>query len=180
MGSEKLNDWVQIATGITLVLGLGFIIWELQQSREATISQLTSDSFVYAGQQNATIMGEDLALVIAKACEAPEDLTTSDLVVLEAHIEERVNNLWRIHLLSQRGSFYEESDIMPTVGVLDRVILSTHPGRTYWQIMTWLPSSLRAAVDERLSSGVVGPCDQFFSAWKRSIAESMTTTEPPE
>ena len=88
MGSEKLNDWVQIATGITLVLGLGFIIWELQQSREATISQLTSDGFVYAGQQNATIMGEDLALVIAKACEAPEDLTTSDLVVLEAHIEE--------------------------------------------------------------------------------------------
>jgi hypothetical protein len=159
------------------VLGLGLLIWELQQNREAIRSQLTSDSFVYAGQQNATIMGEDLALVIAKACETPEDLTTSDLVVLEAHIEERANYVWRIHRLSQRGSFYEESDILPTVDVLYRV-LSTHPGRTYWPLMTHLPSSLRAAVDERLSS--VMPCDQHFSGWRRAIADSMTTAEFPE
>jgi hypothetical protein len=139
------------------------------------MSQLTGETFAQLGQQNATIMGEDLAQVMAKACDTPEDLTTSDLIVLEAHIEERVNTVWRIYFLSQQGSFYEESDA--ALGVLDRV-LSTTPGRTYWEIMTWLPSSLRAAVDERLSSGVVGRCDQRFSGWKRMIADSVA--QPPE
>ena len=73
MNSEKLSDWVQIITGFAIVLGLGLLIWELQQNREAIRSQLTSDGFIHVGQQHATIMGEDLALVIAKACENPSE-----------------------------------------------------------------------------------------------------------
>ena len=62
MDSEKLSDWVQIITGFAIVLGLGLVIWELQQSREATMAQLTNEGFAQVGQQNATVMGGDIYL----------------------------------------------------------------------------------------------------------------------
>jgi hypothetical protein len=169
MDSRRLNDSIQIATGFAIVLGLAFVIWELNQNREATKSQLTSDGWGQIGQQNASVVGEGLAQVIAKACEKPEELTTTDLVVLEAHIEEQINAIWRIRSLATEGSFYDDSEMQKNVGLLNRV-LSTHPGRTYFRKIPWLPSDIRIAINESLPSIV--PCNQFFGDWKSSIAES--------
>ena len=170
MDSRRLNDSIQLATGIAIVLGLALVLWELNQSREATKSQLTSDGWGQIGQQNASIVGERLASVIAKACDQPDALTTTDLVVLEAHIEEQVNAIWRISSLMKRGSFYDESDLQKNVGGLNRV-MSTHPGRSYLQLMSWLPPDIRALIDEHLPT--VMPCNHFFGEWKSSIADSI-------
>jgi hypothetical protein len=177
MDSRRLNDSIQIATGFAIVLGLAFVIWELNQNREATKSQLTSDGWGQIGQQNASIVGEGLAQVIAKACEKPDELTTTDLVVLEAHIHEQINAIWRMFSLAKRGSFYDESEWQKNVGLLNRV-LSTHAGRTYFRKIPWLQSDIRVAVDESLPSIV--PCDLFFDEWKSSIAESIATGESPQ
>jgi hypothetical protein len=34
MASQRLHDWVQIATGVAVLIGLGLVVWELRQARE--------------------------------------------------------------------------------------------------------------------------------------------------
>lgn len=176
MDSRKLNDTIQLITSIAIVLGFAVVVWELMQNRETAKSQLSSDGWAQIGQQNASVVGEELAHVIAKACEAPAELTTADLVVLEAHIEDRVNAVWRIYALARRGSLYDQADMRRNVGLLNRV-LSTDAGRAYWQNMSWVPPEIRAAVEEFLPS--IAPCDRFFDEWKRTVGAPIATAEAP-
>jgi hypothetical protein len=45
MDSQRVIDWIQITTGVALVLGLGLVGVELAQSRDVAEAQLNSDGF---------------------------------------------------------------------------------------------------------------------------------------
>ena len=40
---DLVTDWLQIITSVVVIAGLGLVFWELQQARELTQAQLTSE-----------------------------------------------------------------------------------------------------------------------------------------
>ena len=67
MDSQKDADWVQIATGVALLVGLVLVVWELSQSRDVATAQLSSDGTDRYLQSAVPRMGENPAAALAKS-----------------------------------------------------------------------------------------------------------------
>ena len=55
---SKVDRWVQITTTISILIGLGLVIWELQQVKTLARAQLTSDSIAIYNDIRTAILGE--------------------------------------------------------------------------------------------------------------------------
>ncbi len=96
MDSQKLSHWIQIATGLAVLAGLGLVVWELQQAKVLTRLQLTSDTYTLSVGYNSSFLGEDPIAVHTRACLDPEGLTLEDANLLEFYfnsLEQRVARL---------------------------------------------------------------------------------------
>ena len=131
MTSQEIADWVQIATGIALLAGLGLVIWELQQSRELHRTGLFSDAFSLYAQQRVPIMGENPSEVLARACTKPDQLTDSDLEVLTIHYTEVYSRILRIKLFGTFSDLYEPESWRAFLPMLEEVF-RTIPGQVWW------------------------------------------------
>ena len=163
MKSPSLNDWLQGITGIAIVVGLVLVVWELQQNREATTSQLTSDGFVFHSAANLALMGEQTAEVLAKACDSPNNLSRADYYVLDAYYSEVLNRSRRIVVLQQRGSFYEEA--VSSIGVGLAYLLDSAPGRAYLKMSARRDTELSELIQNRLKNWDGTTCAAYFGEW---------------
>ena len=93
MDTRTLGNWIQMFTGFAVVIGLGLVIWELQQAREITrFEQARAGSAQYAQRVQAQ-MGENVAGAVAKACDEPDRLTTEEMFVLDRYYMDVLNNV---------------------------------------------------------------------------------------
>ena len=51
MNYQSLSNWIQIVTGIAILVGLGLVVLELRQSRDIALAQLSSDLFMMRSAQ---------------------------------------------------------------------------------------------------------------------------------
>jgi len=109
VGRHSLFDWVQIVTGIAVVVGLGLLIWELKQNREIASAQIASDNSAAILAHRSMLIGEEPASVVAKACDSPEELTSTDIEIMNNYFWSVLNLPIRISTLSEYD-FYSESD----------------------------------------------------------------------
>ena len=140
MNNLSFSDWVQITTSIAVLIGLGLVIWELQQSREITQAQLISDGYANMTQQSTAFIGEDAALAMAKSCTQPDNLTTEDLVVLHWVYFEILSRTRRSLSIGESTAFYEET-WRRWAGVNFRFMFRTEHARWWWRNTneTWEP-----------------------------------------
>jgi len=132
MSRDRLSTSVHIATLIALIIGVLLVIWELRITREIARVELMSDASAQYSARIQAMMGEESAASWARACDAPESLTTEDLIILENLHLEILNNL---------RSTYAIERIATDMVVLDwrnwtssfRRIFSTPYGRWWWQ-----------------------------------------------
>ena len=167
MDANRVNSLVQTVTGIAILAGLALVIWELQQNREATMSQLTSEGYLFASQVESPALGEEPAEVLAKACLSPEELTNADLFRLQGYYSLRIMNLQRLLMLAERGSFYE-ADYWQSYGEFQfGLIFSTEVGRNYWEVFgnTWR-SEIRQYGDSLLANASEPDCAERYRAWQ--------------
>lgn len=75
---------VQIVTGLTVVLGLILVTFELQQTRELTRSQLVQEQLTLGMTEYIARYGENVGEHIAAACAESDTLTAEGTVVLDA------------------------------------------------------------------------------------------------
>ena len=86
--TQTLTNWIQLATGVAVLIGLGLVIWELQQTREIAVAQQVDDSMSRYSNQLQAMMGEESARSLAKACDEPDSLTTEDMIILGYYYNE--------------------------------------------------------------------------------------------
>ena len=129
--STTLVNWVQIITGISVVVGLVLVIWELQQSRDVAIAQLTSDAIGQAIQIDLAETGENPNIALTKACEDPSSLTNEDLTVLQGYYFAQLVYILRGLLVEQRSGLYTGVWIEAAYARFGSVF-STQPGRVWW------------------------------------------------
>jgi len=75
---------VQIVTGLTVVLGLILVTFELQQTRELTRSQLVQEQLTLGMTEYIARYGENVGEHIAAACTESDTLGAEGAVVLDA------------------------------------------------------------------------------------------------
>ena len=134
---DLVTDWLQIATGFVVIAGMGLVIWELEQARQLTQAQLTSEGWARLSERNLAIIGDGGAQALAKACERPDELTSEELRVMNAITQDQLNALARILALSKDADLYSEDDSDWT-RFSDRMfatVFSTQFGRDWWSLM---------------------------------------------
>jgi hypothetical protein len=119
------------------MIGLGLVIFELNQSKQLAHAQMTADLISRITARNVAIMGEDPRVTLARAALRPADLDELDAVALEALYREIVNN-W--------ASMYRTSEIsgidrpwQSTVAAEARVYFTSEPGRRW--IGAWVANA---------------------------------------
>jgi hypothetical protein len=144
MNTRSVVDWVQILTGVAVVVGLGLVIWELQQAREIARFEQLNTSFAQYTQRIQTHMGENAASAVAKACDHPDDLTTEEMFVLDRYYTNVLNNV-REPLLAGRLS--EDLNAIPwerwAPGNFS-IVFATEYGRWWFENSSWEPEIMEA------------------------------------
>jgi len=83
MTTDRFASWFQIIGNFGLLAGLVLVGVQIQQNTTAVKAQMLSDQMAASIALRLTIAGESPALAMAKAIDAPDTLTTEELVVLQ-------------------------------------------------------------------------------------------------
>ena len=105
---ERLNSWLQLGASIGVLIGLALVILQLQQGTKITTAQLGSESFESTIRANDLIVGEGLAVAWGKAMTNADDLTDTELSIVDAFLRREWLNNTRTLRNSKLG-FADES-----------------------------------------------------------------------
>ena len=143
---SNADRWIQATLTIAVLVGLGLVIWELQQVRTLARAQLTSDSVAINNSIYTSMFGEEAASIVAKACLHPEELTPSEAEILDNYYLANANLLARLALHSDRDGIYPEGYWQQNMFYLNP-ILDSHYGREWLLDLRagWPPGVLEAA-----------------------------------
>jgi hypothetical protein len=167
VNTQTITNWIQTLTGLAVLGGLVLIVWELQQVRDVSMAQMTSDGFDIAAQLLIAEIGENPAEVFEKSCSAPATLTESDLMVLDAYNRALLIQVRRPYTIERRSGLYvgtwKEIAPLSLGGIFDNLA-----GRIWWQENRFsLPEEIRLFGDELVENP--GHRDCFVNDWKNLI-----------
>ena len=174
----KTNEIVQMITGLAVIAGLALVVWELQQTRDAVKSQLTSEGMGTITQLNTSLFGENPSTVLAKACDHPTNLTTSDLVILDHYYTQLVHRTLRVQLVDSRGGYYGSDDYLFVPRTMRDgiggwgLMFSTAAGRAYWRTFDGDPA-LKRYGDEQLDKWQGPNCQEHNAEWLQAIENEL-------
>ena len=149
---------IQVTTSVAVIAGLGLVVWQLQQVRDVTMAQLTSDGYDQGTQILIAQMGEAPSIPLEKACNNPESLSDADILVLNAFFSARLLQVLRPYNIEKRTGMYTNAwqDIAPGTFFW---IFSSSPGRDWWeQRRTTVQVEVREFGDRVLEQGSNSLC----------------------
>ncbi len=132
--TARSRDWFQIMSNVAIIIGLGLVIYELNQSKQLVVAQMAQDYVDRLADQKLALLGDDPRQAFARAALHPAELNASDAVALATFYEVLVLN-WSVQhrtgeiLGVDRG--WKES----MTGEI-RHHFSTAPGRRW--LMAWI------------------------------------------
>jgi hypothetical protein len=170
---DRVSAWVQIATGLALVLGLVLVLIELIQARTLATLQLTSDGFGEAYAYKRQLMGENPSPILVKGCLHPELLTEAEIAVNMAAIDYRYDTI--MYLLQMTEISGDAFDWQPMAAYNLKVIFSTKLGRVEYDKFKddptrWDPKILTMA-RKIIEDGDYIPCEKRFAEWKSGLQD---------
>lgn len=151
MGTEKMVSWLQIGANLGLILGLILVGLQLKQNADLLRIQLLyeeSQSFI---SHERAMIGENGADVWAKSLERPEDLTLSEMRVMEGHLYALAEQWRASHMLHELGVLGDEwkNRIIDETGYY----LGNPYGLAWWKVYsesTPLPPEMMTLIQQEL------------------------------
>ena len=177
MNSKTFSALVQILTLVAVGIGAALVVYELRQTQDLARVQLYSDGFGLALQNINTMIGEDSAPIITKACLEPEKLTTAEKGVLNFYYFRQIQTIGRIRAISQISDVYPEGTWRNTPA-LDP-IFRTAIGRAWWH--SSIPDSdevLKEYGNELMKRFENGPCESALDEWDASFQKLIQEGQP--
>jgi hypothetical protein len=155
---------------VSVLAGVGFVIWELQQNRELVRLEMFSEGTIANRQSTLMQAGENPAVVLAKACEGSEQLTTEDLIILEFVFNETMETISRMRLL-ENGLYPADAWQGNLIRSRFEFIFSMPAGRAWWEALDTVPA-IRQPIDAFLATLGPANCAGRYASWKaRAIAQ---------
>ena len=177
MNTQKVSDWMQIVIGMGVLVGIALVIWELDQGHDIAVNEALASDFSKAMSQYQSILGEDPAATIAKACRSPDTLDLRDTVILVGYFNSRLMTPLQQTLQYKRASLGFDSWRRSAYPALF-TILGTSFGRFWW-------AGIRDSYDSRipgiaaLSDSILQemgdeyPCDSLliqYQDWRSKLS----------
>ena len=108
MNTENLNDWLGIAANLGVILGIVFLVIEINQSTRATAAA-ASDSVTngYLEISLPIMTDKDVARTFALGLFQPEALTDEEAVQFSMYLRQLVNQHLRMMELARQGLYVE-------------------------------------------------------------------------
>ena len=91
------RDWIQIVSNIAILIGLGLVIYELNQSKQLVVAQMAQGISDRLVNQRLALLGDDPRQALARAALDPAALEPSDAVALNTYYEILVLNWTSLH-----------------------------------------------------------------------------------
>lgn len=155
--NTQLNTMMHFVTMLSVLAGVGFVIWELEQNRELVRMEMFSEGTIANRASTVSLAGENPSTVLAKACEGSELLTTEDFIILNFVFNETMESIDRMRLLeSGRGLYPPNTWQGNLLEARFSFIFSMSAGRAWWAARTTDPA-VKGPIDEFLSG--LGPPD---------------------
>ena len=127
--TARFSNWFQIISNVAIIVGLGLVIYELNQSKQFVRAEFANEHMSRITNRNIAKMGEDPREALAKAALRPSDLNEVDAVALDAFYSDVVNG-WGV---LRFGSETIGADLAWRAAVADeaRLVFTTDPGRRW-------------------------------------------------
>jgi hypothetical protein len=103
MDTEKLSQWLMVASHIGILGGLVMVGFQINQDTELTRLQMFSDITSSRIQLHEALLGDNPAPVVMKSLTHPEKLTLEELRIMDAYLLTSVNEARRRTVLSREG-----------------------------------------------------------------------------
>lgn len=87
---EKLSHWIQILSGMVLIVGVFLVVAQMQQTERLTRAQMTGEWFNNRASQAGTAAGENPMHSLAKLCDPNADVQLEDALVIHALFLQRL------------------------------------------------------------------------------------------
>ena len=133
MGLSKVASWLSIAANVGLLVGMGLVVYEINQNTKLARMALVNEGNVASNQFWANLMGDSPADVIAMAAECPEMLTYSDFMSMDAYLGTGLSLLHRNYELAREGIF-NDRDWQESVEGYASWYLGNPFGQAWWDI----------------------------------------------
>ncbi|MEM8501470.1 MAG: hypothetical protein AAF542_25905 [Pseudomonadota bacterium] len=171
--ADRLLAWVQILTGIAVLVGLGLVVAELRQTRELALLEQATGAMDFFLDERALGIGEvDVASIAVKGCLEPESLTLE-----EAHVYYETNllvaNANRLYFIEVYGGF-DSLDWAIFAKEALKEYLGTKAGLYHYHELPeeWNPA-VRAIADEIIANGEAWDCRERL----RKFHQIMTSEQ---
>jgi hypothetical protein len=172
MDPRKQSNWIQMVTGTTVLIGLGLVVWELQQTREIARAQITHDSYALILEDSRAMLGESFGDVFAKGCMHPSTLTDGEIVQIREHYDANLFLIRRLRDVTESGSFDYSWEQTAKGFVKDW--LDSKVGRLHYQyrVEKGLEPEIQNLAKDFLEIELVNPCKNLAS-----FAEKVRATD---
>ena len=98
MAKPSVSDWIQVVTGLTVIVGVALVVWELNQTRDLVQTQITQDTMTDYSQDNTARYGEGASIALYRACLEPENLQPQDFFILDAYFRNQISRILRLKM----------------------------------------------------------------------------------
>ena len=142
--TDNVMNWIHLATGLGVFVGLLLVYIELQQAKQLTAADLISQGFSEGLSTQRAVMGENFADIYAKVCLRPDELTEGEVVALDYYFQSQLVGLYRLEYLKDIGGL-GQAPVEVLVENL-RPILATRLGRR-WMQQREIPSSWEGVLE---------------------------------
>lgn len=105
MDLQRQSNWIQLMTGVTVLIGLGLVIWELKQTRDLAQAQIAHESYALLVEDSRAMLGESFGDVYAKGCIVPSTLTDGEIAQIRAHYDTTLFLIRRLRDVTESGGF---------------------------------------------------------------------------
>lgn len=171
MKGHSLFEWVQMITGLAVIVGLVLVVIELRQSH--TLSHVANVQNTFSGMlaTEQTQLSENFPETFNKACVAPETMSDEEHLEMRIYRNLQILNIERIRAVQQIGGFDYDWRFV-SLGTIN-MWLATPVGRA--QYAHWrdnLDEDLTALIDEKIEQRDYYDCQTYLEFVKNQFANT--------
>ena len=173
MDTSKLGIWLQVGANIGILVGLGMVWLQMQQNSELLRLQLLHDQTQAYIDTQWSAAGEQFADVWEKHLAEPENLSLSDMRVLEANYWGPIKR-WQMNYSLYEKGLLESSEWTQVIDQDVTFLFGSDYGRAYWKQVstgTALPAELVSYVDAKLAKSPEANPARFYESIQNTLAK---------
>ena len=148
------TDWFQTITNLSILFGIGLIVYEINQTATLTKTELVDNFYVQETSKKISLMGESPSDTLTRAIVCPERLDANDVVILNSYYTSLLLDALRA-LRGHGLGYFEETGDYAAITRSRAILFHTKPGRAWWRIARvgrGVPDEVVAVMDEALES----------------------------